>query len=109
MKRKETRTLHGLLTLMLMLGLMLIPGLLPETACAAGGTMEGNGTEDKPYQIEDYADLKAFAEIVNGNNGQGANPSACAILIDNIQCTDKEWVPINITDNHTRMGDILEG
>ena len=99
MKRKEKKTLHGVLMLMLLLGLMLIPGLLPETACAADGTMEGNGTKDNPYQIEDYDDLKAFAEIVNGNNGQGANPSACAILIDNIQCTDKEWVPINITDN----------
>ena len=85
MKRKETRTLHGLLTLMLMLGLMLIPGLLPETACATGGTMEGNGTEDKPYRIEDYADLKAFAEIVNGTGGQDANRDACGKLMKKIQ------------------------
>ena len=104
MKQKEKRTLHGVLMLTLLLGLMMIPGLLPETSFAAGGTMTGDGTRDNPYQIEDYADLKAFAEIVNGNNGQGANPSACAILIDNIQCTDKEWVPINITDNPPYSG-----
>ena len=85
MKRKETRTLHGLLTLMLLLGLMLIPGLLPETACAAEGlTQDNNGV----YQIEDYADLKAFAEIVNGKEGQDAKPAACGKLMDNIICWD---------------------
>ena len=62
MKRKEKRTLHGVLTLMLFLGLMLIPGLLPDIACAAEGlTQDENGV----YQIEDYADLKEFAQIVN--------------------------------------------
>ena len=41
-KRKEKRALHGVLTFMLMLGLMLIPGLLPEIACAADGTRTGD-------------------------------------------------------------------
>lgn len=84
MKRKEKRTLHGVLTLMLLLGLMLIPGLLPETVCAAGGTMEGNGSAVDPYKIEDYADLKAFAEIVNGKEGQDAKPAACGKLMKDI-------------------------
>ena len=91
MKRKETRTLHGLLTLMLMLGLMLIPGLLPETACAAGHlTQDENGV----YQIDDYDDLKAFAEIVNGGEYD-----ANAELTGEIQCDDKKWVPIGTISN----------
>ena len=85
MKRKEKRALHGVLTLMLLLGLMLIPGLLPETACAAEGlTQDENGV----YQIEDYADLKAFAEIVNGTEEQNPNSAACGKLMDNIICWD---------------------
>ena len=90
MKRKETRTLHGILTLMLILGLMMILGLLPETACAKNGTMTGDGSLDKPYQIEDYDDLKAFADKVNNGGERDAN----AELTGEIQCTDNEWVPI---------------
>ena len=91
MKRKEKRTLHGVLTLMLMLGLMLIPGLLPETACAAGHlTQDENGV----YQIDDYDDLKAFAEIVNGGEYD-----ANAELTGEIQCDDKKWVPIGTISN----------
>ena len=59
MKRKEKRTLHGVLTLMLMLGLMLIPGLLPETACATGGNPQ---IVAGVYQIEDYDDRQMFLE-----------------------------------------------
>ena len=90
MKRKETRTLHGILTLMLILGLMMILGLLPETACAKNGTMTGDGSLDKPYQIEDYDDLKAFADKVNNGGERDAN----AELTGEIQCTDNEWEPI---------------
>ena len=85
MKQKEKRTLHGVLTLMLMLGLMLIPGLLPETACATGGNLQ---IVDGVYQIEDYDDLKAFAEIVNGTEEQNPNSAACGKLMDNIICWD---------------------
>ena len=89
MKRKEKRTLHGVLTLMLMLGLMLIPGLLPETACATGGNPQ---IVDGVYQIEGYADLKAFAEIVNGKEGQDANRAACAVLKADIEAGAGDWI-----------------
>ncbi len=56
MKRKETRTLHGILTLMLMLGLMMIPGLLPQNVHAAteydlcvGGTLISTMNEDDVF------------------------------------------------------------
>ena len=87
MKRKETRTLHGILTLMLMLGLMLIPGLLPETACAAGGDLN---KVDGVYQIEDYADLKAFAKIVNIKSDNDAE----AVLTQDIDASEGDWTPI---------------
>ena len=108
MKRKEKRTLHGVLTLMLMLGLMLIPGLLPETACATGGNPQ---KVDGVYQIEDYADLKAFAEIVNGKEGQEADLTACGKLMNDIIAKNSpvdseyahDWVPIG-TDAKPYIG-----
>ena len=97
MKRKEKRTLHGVLTLMLFLGLMLIPGLLPDIACAAEGlTQDENGV----YQIEDYADLKEFAQIVNGTHTSiEQNKAAEAKLMKNIDCDDSDWIPIGNSGN----------
>ena len=36
--------------------------LLPATLLAANGTMKGNGSVEKPFQIEDYDDLKAIGK-----------------------------------------------
>lgn len=36
--------------------------LLPVALYAAGGTMKGNGSAEKPFQIEDYGDLKAIGK-----------------------------------------------
>ena len=52
-------------------------------------TMQGSGSEEDPYQITNYAQLKEFAGIVNG--GQ---TDACAKLMNDIVCTDNTWVPI---------------
>lgn len=38
--------------------------LLPATLLAANGTMKGNGSVEKPFQIEDYDDLKAIGKGV---------------------------------------------
>ena len=70
-----------------MLGLMLIPGLLPETACAAGGDLN---KVDGAYQIEDYADLKAFAKIVNIKSDNDAE----AVLTQDIDASEGDWTPI---------------
>ena len=70
-----------------MLGLMLIPGLLPETACAAGGDLN---KVDGVYQIEDYADLKAFAKIVNIKSDNDAE----AVLMQDIDASEGDWTPI---------------
>ena len=57
----------------------------------------GNGSIENPYQISTYAELKEFAEIVNGTHATiPQNSVACAILTADIQCTDETWVPIAI-------------
>ncbi len=50
------------------------------------GTLSGAGTEDWPYMICDYADLKLFASVVNGTDGQTQNRGACAKLMKDIEC-----------------------
>ena len=105
------------LALALAFGIALI-GTSP--ALATGGTLTGNGTTDDPYQIADAADLKAFANIVNGTNGATKNTGACAILTGDIDlstvCSENKgsWTPIGTNlknfigtfngDNHTIKG-----
>ena len=52
----------------LFLTLVLILGTLPATALATGGTLEGEGTKDSPYQIRDAEDLTAFGALVDEGN-----------------------------------------
>ena len=62
---------------------------------------EGAGTEDDPYQISNYAELKQFANIVNGTGGE-AYTYASAKLVNDIVCKNNpydtefatDWVPI---------------
>ena len=58
----------------LFLALVLILGTLPATAFATGGTLEGEGTKDSPYQIRDAEDLMAFARWLT----RGTPPSAAS-------------------------------
>jgi hypothetical protein len=58
--------------------------------------LPGDGTAEKPYRISNYAQLKEFANIVNGQN-----QTACAILTGDIYCRNSDsgnyatdWVPI---------------
>ena len=57
------------------------------------GSTDG-GSQDNPYEISDYNMLKQFSDIVNGTNGYTSNTSACAVLTNDIVCTDKTWTPI---------------
>ncbi len=65
-------------------------------------TMVGEGTEEKPYQISTYSQLKKFANIVNGKNGETKQSDAWAVLTTDITCDDNYWDPIgyyNYNDN----------
>ena len=78
--------------------------------CTCGLLPEGKGTETAPYEIKTAEDLKAFRDIVNGNNGQTQNAGACAELKADIVLNDgtfddngnwsegdapEVWTPIN--------------
>ena len=65
--------------------------------------MEGLGTPAYPYQIENGTQLLLFQSIVNGTNGQTANPAACAELTDNIDMSSiANFAPIGTkTDSYT--------
>ena len=56
----------------------------------------GNGSTENPYQISTYAELKEFAEIVNGTHATiTQNTAACAILTEDIDALSSgDWVPI---------------
>lgn len=67
---------------------------------AAEGTLSGSGTYNAPYIIEDAADLRAFAALLDGN---AANLDICAKVADgvaSIDVSDKTWqpMPANVKD-----------
>lgn len=67
---------------------------------AAEGTLSGSGTYNDPYIIEDAADLKAFAALLDGN---AANLGICAKVADgvaSIDVSDETWqpMPANVKD-----------
>ncbi|MBO4894065.1 MAG: Ig-like domain repeat protein [Clostridia bacterium] len=89
--------------LALLLSLMLVLG----TAAAGGvsvSALSGSGTADDPYQIESYSDLKEFADIVNGENGKTQNPSACAVLTQDITAEGSDWIPIANSEDYPFTG-----
>ena len=61
---------------------------------AAEGTLSGSGTYNDPYIIEDAADLKAFAALLDGN---ADNLGICAKVADgvaSIDVSDETWQPM---------------
>lgn len=67
---------------------------------AAEGTLSGSGTAEDPYIIEDAADLKAFAALLDG---KAENLGICAKVADgvaSIDVSDEEWqpMPANVKD-----------
>ena len=75
-----------------------------EVLIKAPGTLAGAGTEDNPYMLCDYTDLKLFASVVNGTNADIAkNKSAHAKLMKDIDAsaseTANDWTPIGNGSN----------
>ena len=67
---------------------------------AAEGTLSGSGTYNDPYIIEDAADLKAFAALLDGKS---ENIGLCAKVADgvaSIDVSDATWqpMPANVKD-----------
>ncbi len=56
----------------------------------------GSGTESDPYRISNAEELKAFRDIVNGENGRTQNTAACAVLTADIDLESQLWTPIGI-------------
>ena len=70
-----------------MKSLCLFAAALPLAAIAAGGILAGAGTEDSPYEIEDYDDLLAFS--TKANDGE---EGAWAKLMNDIDATGRtDW------------------
>ena len=71
---------------------------LPDT------TLQGDGSEDNPYQITSYVDLKEFARIVN----EEAYYEACGKLMNKIDASaskiDNDWTPIGPDEAHAYVG-----
>ena len=83
MQKTSTRILALALALAVLLGLL--PG-----AAAAGGALEGLGTEESPYLIADASDLAAFRDLVNAT----ASSAAWAKLTGDIDLAGAAWDPI---------------
>ena len=70
-----------------------------QSANSERGGLEGSGTEGDPYQIATADDLLKFAKLVNGTDGNSADPGAHAKLMNNIDLEGSEtnqWTPIGI-------------
>ena len=69
---------------------------------AEGPFAGGTGTADDPYQIATADDLREFAKLVNGTDGNSADPGAHAKLMNNIDLNGSEenpWTPIGNSIN----------
>ena len=68
----------------------------------------GSGTKDDPYRISNLEELKAFRDIVNGDNGITQNSGACGVLENDIVINDESFdeqgnfTPANGTDSVER-------
>ena len=68
----------------------------------------GSGTKDDPYRISNLEELKAFRDIVNGDNGLVQNSGACGVLANDIVINDGNideqgnFTPANGTDSVER-------
>lgn len=82
---------------------LLMPLLSGISAQAAGGNLTGDGSAGSPYIIEDAADLREFASLVN-NGDLDANGR----LSSDITVTGS-WTPIGGTDSGSAYTGIFSG
>ena len=87
-----------------LLTLCMVLCFVPANVLAQGeGSMEnidiiGVGTQENPYFISTAEDLKAFRDIVNGENGQIKNEAACAVLTADIVLNEGSF---DVNGNYT--------
>ena len=106
MRKLSRKILSALLALALLVSLLPL-GAAP--AQAGPVTLEGAGTADDPYLIEDEVDLAQFAMIVSGNSGYVSNPNACAKLTANINLRVPSWQPIGTCEAHKEEPIVFNG
>lgn len=58
----------------------------------------GSGTKASPYTISSEADLREFADIVNGTNAKNLNANAFGVLTGDITLT-RTWTPMGSSAN----------
>ena len=80
--------------LSLLMAFVMVIGLLPATAWAAGTRPQGSGTEADPYSIGTAAELEWFRDHVNGDENGASHRTDCAKLTADITLTG-EWTPIS--------------
>ena len=97
---KQKHRLTALLTSLCLLLSMLPISSLP--VLAANGTLEGDGTEESPYQIADGDDLKAFRDLVNG----GGNDAWAVLTADIVlnEGFDQDKFAVDVDGNLTYDG-----
>ena len=100
---KQKHRLTALLTSLCLLLSMLPISSLP--VLAANGTLEGDGTEESPYQIADGDDLKAFRDLVNG----GGNDAWAVLTADIVlnEDLDQDKFAVDVDDNLTYDGNAV--
>ena len=77
----------------LVLCAVMVSGILPGLMPTAKAELQGSGSEADPYLIGSAADLKAFRDIVNGDDVY--SNFACARLTADIDLGNEEWTPIS--------------
>ena len=96
--KTSKRVISLLLSLMLVLGTVSVGGV---SVSADGDGIEFNEADNR-YEISNYAGLKKFADIVNGESGETQNSSACAKLMKDIDASASaeanDWTPIGNND-----------
>ncbi|MBR4727597.1 MAG: hypothetical protein IK080_06870 [Clostridia bacterium] len=88
--------------LSLLLTLAMLLGMGAFSLHASALDLQGSGTPEDPYQIGNYADLKAFAAAVNGGE-----TALCAEITENITAKNSlddldfatDWIPIGDNSN----------
>ena len=94
MKRMKGKILAILMSLAMAFTMM---PMMSKTVYADDTILSGGGTAADPYKISSYAELKDFADIVNGTNGKTKKSAACAILTTDIDASSSasgDWTPI---------------
>ena len=116
MIHKTTRSILSVLlaVLLLVTSIPLTPAFAggggavsPQSASGESEGLQGDGTAGNPYKIATADDLREFAKLVNGTDGNSADPGAHAKLMNNIDLEGSEtnqWTPIGNSESTAYTG-----